>query len=112
MISVKMCRCFLFLIGLAAANALAASPGAAEEPNEARQAELQTLIDTECRACHSEAGDAKPISSGGIGYSSDDYLSEAILEGIQKKGMPAWGDRLSLDEALWIVGRLRKDALN
>ena len=97
--------------GLAAALSSGTS-ALAGEPDAARQAELQALLDGECRACHSQAGEADPISSGMIGYSSDDYLSEAILEGIQKKGMPGWGDRLSLEDALWIVGRLRKDALN
>lgn len=67
-----------------------------------------TLYAQDCSSCHGELGE------GGIGPAlthigdhSDEELVEIITNGVPENGMPPWGNRLSAEEILALVGYLR-----
>lgn len=88
----------------------AASPALAEVV-PTRQAELAYLLKHDCGSCHGmtmKGGLGSPLLPSVLAEKSDDDLLEIILDGIPGTPMPPWRPLLTIDEARWLVGAIRK----
>ncbi|MCX7098758.1 MAG: cytochrome c [Methylococcales bacterium] len=95
---------YLLLLCIAA-NCLAA------EPTPDRQAVLQHLLKNDCGACHGlslQGGMGPALLPDTLAGKPDDYLVATILNGRKGTAMPPWQPFMDKDEALWLVGVLRK----
>ncbi|MEO5337472.1 MAG: cytochrome c [Magnetospirillum sp. WYHS-4] len=92
---------------------LAATPASAE-PDAARQKELLYLLKHDCGSCHGmtlKGGLGAPLLPEILAQRRDDELLASILDGMPGTAMPPWRPLLSPDEALFLVGALRRGGL-
>jgi cytochrome c55X len=82
----------------------------AAEPSAERQNELRSLLRQDCGACHGltlKGGMGPPLLPDSLDGKTDELLAETVLNGRQGTPMPPWGQFISRDEALWLIGILR-----
>ncbi len=85
----------------------------AGEPDENRQEELLHTLRHDCGSCHGltmKGGLGPPLLPSAVADASDEALIDIIMNGVPGPPMPPWSPELSIDEASWLVGRL-KDGL-
>lgn len=83
----------------------------AVEPSPERQAELRNLLKNDCGACHGltlQGGMGPALLPKNLTGKPDTYLVETLLNGRKGTAMPPWQPFMNQDEALWLVGILRK----
>ena len=83
----------------------------AAEPTAERQATLRHLLKNDCGACHGltlQGGMGPALLPGSLEGKPDEFLVATILEGRKGTPMPPWQPFMNHDEALWLVGVLRK----
>lgn len=91
--------------------ALLAGPCFAGEPAPDRQDALRNLLKHDCGACHGlslKGGMGPALLPEVLAGKPDDFLADTILNGRQGTAMPPWRQFISHDEALWLIGVLRK----
>lgn len=94
---------------------LAATVASAGDPPVPRQAELGFLLRHDCGSCHGmtmRGGLGSPLLPDALAGKADDALADVVLDGIPGTPMPPWRGLLSRDEALWLIGRLRRGGSN
>jgi cytochrome c55X len=85
----------------------------AVEPSAERQNELRSLLYQDCGACHGltlKGGMGPPLLPETLSGKTDEFLAEIILNGRKGTAMPPWRQFISREEALWLVGTLRRPA--
>jgi cytochrome c55X len=85
--------------------------GLAAEPSPERQRELRNLLKNDCGACHGltlQGGMGPALLSDNLDGNPDEFLVSTILNGRKGTAMPPWQTFMNHDEALWLVGVLRK----
>ena len=83
----------------------------AAEPSPERQITLRNLLKNDCGACHGltlQGGMGPALLSDSLAGKSDEFLVSTILNGRKGTAMPPWQPFMNHDEALWLVGVLRK----
>jgi cytochrome c55X len=83
----------------------------AAEPSPERQATLRHLLKNDCGACHGltlQGGMGPALLPDTLAGKSDEFLVSTILNGRKGTAMPPWQPFMNHDEALWIIGVLRK----
>ena len=83
----------------------------AAEPSPERQAVLRNLLKNECGACHGltlQGGMGPALLPESLAGKPDELLVSTILNGRKGTAMPPWYTFFYHDEALWLVGVLRK----
>lgn len=89
---------------------LVASPGWAGAPAPQRQGELLNLLRHDCGSCHGltlRGGLGPALLPDALRGKPDEYLLATILYGRPGTAMPPWGPFLSVEEASWLVARMR-----
>jgi cytochrome c55X len=84
----------------------------ADEPSPERQATLRNLLKNDCGACHGltlQGGMGPALLPESLAGKLDEFLVSTILNGRQGTAMPPWRPFMNHNEALWLVGILRKD---
>jgi len=97
---------FCWLIGL-----LSVSVFAADEPGLQRQQELINMFKHDCGSCHGlppKGGLGPSLMPDALADKSDDMLLDVIQNGRPGTAMPAWKPFLTVDEANWLIGYIRK----
>jgi cytochrome c55X len=85
----------------------------ASEPSPERQTALRNLLKNDCGACHGltlQGGMGPALLPESLAGKSDEFLVSTILNGRKGTAMPPWQTFMNKDEALWLVGVLRKNA--
>ncbi len=85
--------------------------GIAGQPPTGRQMELRNLLKHDCGACHGltlKGGLGPALLPENLNGKSDGYLLSTILEGHKGTAMPPWQQFLSQEDAIWLLGILRK----
>ena len=85
--------------------------GLAAEPSPERQVILRDLLKNDCGACHGltlQGGMGPALLPDSLAGKPDEFLVSTILNGRKDTAMPPWQTFMSRDEALWLVGVLRK----
>jgi cytochrome c55X len=83
----------------------------ANEPTLERQNTLRNLLNHDCGACHGltlKGGLGPALLPEALTGKPDDFLVTTILNGRKGSAMPPWQPFMSHDEAVWLVGILRK----
>lgn len=83
----------------------------AAEPSPTRQSELHNLLKNDCGACHGltlRGGMGPALLPDSLTGKPDEFLVSTILNGLKGTAMPPWKTFMNRDEALWLVGVLRK----
>jgi cytochrome c55X len=83
----------------------------AADPSPERQAELRHLLKNDCGACHGltlQGGMGPALLPDSLAGKPDELLVSTILNGRKGTAMPPWQPFMNRDEALWLVGFLRK----
>jgi len=83
----------------------------ANDPPSDRQEVLRNLIKHDCGACHGltlKGGLGPALLPENLQGKPDDFLVTTILEGRKGTAMPPWRQFINADEALWLIGVLRK----
>ncbi len=73
--------------------------------------ELRNLLKHDCGACHGltlKGGLGPALLPENLNGKSDGYLLSTILEGRKGTAMPPWQQFLSQEDAIWLLGILRK----
>ena len=76
-----------------------------------RQSELDNIFEQDCGSCHGltrKGGLGSPLLPGMLAEKSDEVLLEIVLDGLPGTAMPPWRPFLTLAEASYIVGLMRK----
>jgi cytochrome c55X len=84
----------------------------AAEPSSERQTTLRNLLKNDCGACHGltlQGGMGPALLPDSLAGKPDEFLVSTILNGRKGTAMPPWQPFMNHDEALWLVGALRKD---
>jgi cytochrome c55X len=90
---------------------LLAGPCVGGEPAPERQDALRSLLKHDCGACHGltlKGGMGPALLPQALAAKSDKLLADTILNGRPDTPMPPWQQFITPDEALWLVGVLRK----
>jgi cytochrome c55X len=90
---------------------LFAACACAKEPSSDRQNALRNLLKHDCGACHGltlKGGLGPALLPENLQGKPDDFLVNTILEGRKGTAMPPWKPFMNADEALWLIGELRK----
>jgi len=85
--------------------------GLAAEPSPERQVILRDLLKNDCGACHGltlQGGMGPALLPDSLAGKPDEFLVSTILNGRKGTAMPPWQTFMNYDEALWLVGVLRK----
>ena len=85
----------------------------AAEPAPERQATLRNLLKNDCGACHGltlKGGMGPALLPDSLAGKTDEFLVATILNGRKGTAMPPWQPFMNRDEALWLIGILRKPA--
>jgi cytochrome c55X len=85
--------------------------GLAAEPSPERQTLLRDLLKNDCGACHGltlQGGMGPALLPDSLAGKPDEFLVTTILNGRKGTAMPPWQPFMNHDEALWLVGVLRK----
>lgn len=83
----------------------------AEPPSLERQTELRKLLKNDCGACHGltlQGGMGPALLPESLTGKPDELLVTTLLEGRQGTAMPPWQPFMNREEAVWLVGILRK----
>ena len=83
----------------------------AAEPSPERQTILRNLLKNDCGACHGltlKGGMGPALLPDNLAGKPDEFLVSTILNGRKGTAMPPWYPFMNHDEALWLVGVLRK----
>ncbi|MGZ8151833.1 MAG: c-type cytochrome [Methylovulum sp.] len=83
----------------------------AAEPSSERQATLRDLLKQDCGACHGltlKGGMGPALLPENLAGKPDEFLAATILNGRKGTAMPPWREFITHDEALWLIGVLRK----
>ena len=83
----------------------------AAEPSSVRQSELINLLKNDCGACHGltlQGGMGPALLPENLTGKTDEFLVTTILNGRKGTAMPPWQPFMNQDEALWLVGVLRR----
>jgi cytochrome c55X len=99
------------LLLLCLTTACIPSTGLAAEPSPERQRELRNLLKNDCGACHGltlQGGMGPALLPDNLAGKPDGFLVSTILNGRKGTAMPPWQTFMNHDEALWLVGFLRK----
>lgn len=83
----------------------------AAEPTPERQTTLRNLLKNDCGACHGltlKGGMGPALLPENLDGKPDELLVTTILEGRKGTAMPPWQPFINRDEAVWLVGVLRK----
>ncbi len=83
----------------------------AAEPSPERQVVLRHLLKNDCGACHGltlQGGMGPALLPDSLDEKPDEFLVATILNGRKGTAMPPWQPFMNHDEALWLVGVLRK----
>ncbi|MDP6623811.1 MAG: cytochrome c [Alphaproteobacteria bacterium] len=76
-----------------------------------RQSELENLFEQDCGSCHGltrRGGLGSPLLPEALADKTDEVLVEIILDGLPGTAMPPWRPFLTVAEASYIVGLMRK----
>ncbi|HJP20598.1 MAG: cytochrome c [Alphaproteobacteria bacterium] len=79
--------------------------------SQPRQSELDNLFEQDCGSCHGltrRGGLGSPLLPEALADKSDEVLVEIILDGLPGTAMPPWRPFLTVAEASYIVGLMRK----
>ncbi len=90
---------------------LTATAAAAEPPTGARRDALMNLLRQDCGSCHGltmKGGLGPPLLPRTLAGKPDADLVEAILDGRAGTPMPPWRFSLDVEEATWMVRRLKQ----
>jgi cytochrome c55X len=82
-----------------------------ENVSAARRAELDNLLRQDCGSCHGltrQGGLGKPLTADALATRSDEYLFAVISNGVAGTPMAPWGQLLSDEDIVTIVGMLRQ----
>ena len=85
--------------------------GLAAEPSPERQVTLRNLLKNDCGACHGltlQGGMGSALLPDSLDGKPDEFLVSTILNGRKGTAMPPWQTFMNQDEAMWLVGVLRK----
>jgi|WetSurMetagenome_2_1015567.scaffolds.fasta_scaffold693270_2 cytochrome c55X len=85
--------------------------GLAAEPSLERQVTLRNLLKNDCGACHGltlQGGMGPALLPANLAGKPDEFLVSTILNGRKGTAMPPWQTFMNHDEALWLVGVLRR----
>ena len=85
--------------------------GLAAEPSPERQVILRDLLKNDCGACHGltlQGGMGPALLPDSLAGKPYEFLVSTILNGRKGTAMPPWQTFMNYDEALWLVGVLRK----
>ena len=83
----------------------------AAEPSTERQTVLRNLLKNDCGACHGltlQGGMGPALLPDNLAGKTDEFLVLTILNGRKGTAMPPWHPFMDRNEALWLVGVLRK----
>ena len=86
-------------------------PLRAEPPPLQRQAELSNMLQHDCGACHGmtlQGGLGPALTAEALAGKPDALLLNTILLGREGTAMPPWQGIITIDEADWLVHRLRE----
>ena len=80
-------------------------------PSPERQTTLRNLLKNDCGACHGltlQGGMGPALLPDSLAGKTDAFLVATILNGRKDTAMPPWQQFMNQDEALWLVGVLRR----
>jgi cytochrome c55X len=100
----KQKHVFLLQLCLTTASCLA-------DPTPSRQDELRELLKNDCGACHGltlQGGMGPALLPENLAEKPDELLVTTLLKGRQGTAMPPWQPFMNREEAVWLVGLLRK----
>ncbi|UOA06874.1 cytochrome c [Methylobacter sp. S3L5C] len=83
----------------------------AGDPSPERQVALRHLLKNDCGACHGltlQGGMGPALLPESLDKKPDEFLVTTILNGRKNTAMPPWQPFMNHDEALWLIGVLRK----
>jgi len=83
----------------------------AGEPSPDRQSTLRNMLNHDCGACHGltlKGGMGPALLPEALAGKPDEFLISTILNGRPGTAMPPWQPFMNQDEAVWLVGVLRK----
>jgi cytochrome c55X len=83
----------------------------AAAPDSERKSELLYLLKHDCGSCHGmtrKGGLGPALLPGNLHDRPDSLLVNTILNGRPGTPMPPWRSELSEQDALWLVGALRR----
>lgn len=92
-------------------TAVLAKTSLAGEPSPDRQNTLRNMLKHDCGACHGltlKGGLGPALLPEALAGKPDEFLISTILNGRKGTAMPPWQPFISHDEAVWLVGILRK----
>lgn len=81
------------------------------EPPPERQSTLRNMLKHDCGACHGltlKGGLGPALLPEALDGKPDEVLISTILNGRKGTAMPPWQQFISHEEAIWLVGILRK----
>lgn len=79
--------------------------------NHKRQAELTNLVRQDCGSCHGmtlKGGLGGPLLPETLAETDNESIASIILHGVPGKPMPPWTGLLTMEEAIWIAGKLKE----
>ena len=88
---------------------LSSTQAIANEPSEARQAELKNMLKHDCGSCHGltlKGGLGPSLLAQDLANKPIDYLVETIQNGRKGTAMPPWKPFISEPETRWLVQHL------
>jgi cytochrome c55X len=83
----------------------------AGEPSPDRQNMLRNMLKHDCGSCHGltlKGGLGPALLPEALAGKPDEFLISTILNGRPGTAMPPWQPFISHDEAVWLLGILRK----
>ena len=98
----------MWRIGLAlmiAGNAMA------DTPSLERQRVLKDMLLNDCGACHGltlKGGLGSALTTEALANKDTDLLVNTVLQGKKGTAMPAWGEIVSQQDAIWLIKYLKK----
>lgn len=102
----------IFLLPLFLVLHLAMPAVSTAEPSPTQQNELRQLLKNDCGACHGltlKGGMGPALLPKNLAGKTDELLVTTILEGRKGTAMPPWQLFMNRDEAVWLIGFLRKN---
>ncbi len=100
-----------FAAFVAASLLLTGAALADSDISKPRRSELDNLFEQDCGSCHGltrKGGLGSPLLPESLAGKSDEVLVEIILDGLPGTAMPPWRPFLTVAEASYIVGLMRK----
>ncbi len=83
----------------------------ADTPSIERQQTLKDMLKNDCGSCHGltlKGGLGSALTPEALADKNTDLLVNTVLQGKKGTAMPAWGEIVSQQDAIWLIKYLKQ----